>query len=101
MSEAKLKLEVVNGPLDGHTITIEAETTWSKDGEGALIFPWDTELGTPQARFFKEGNNWFIEGCQASHGTYHNMEPVETKVKLKKEDLLKASDTWIMIHKIK
>jgi hypothetical protein len=101
MSESKLILEVLNGPIDGHIVTLEAETNWSKEGEGVLAFPWDTELGTPQARFYKEGNSWFIEGCQASHGTYHNMEPVETKVPLRQEDMLKASDTWLMVGKDK
>lgn len=102
MSNPKLNLEVLNGPLDGHLVTLEAETVLGKEGEGSLVFPWDTELGTPQARFFLEEGIWWIEGYNTPHKTYcaNRKKPIEEKMQLEKGDLLKASDTWLLVSQI-
>ena len=98
----KLSLEILNGILDGYVVTLDAETTWGKAGQGPLSFPWDTELGAKQARFFPEGGNWWIEGYDARHGTdcINRGERVAEKVQLNKGDVLKASDTWILVNQI-
>lgn len=101
MSTPKLSLELLNGPLDGHLITLESETTWSKEGDSPLTFPWDTELGTPQARLFPENGKWWLEhDSNASRNTRNNMDRVTTKVQLEESDLLKASDSWMFVSKI-
>lgn len=102
VSKKQLVLEILTGPLDGYHVTLKKEAKLSKKGKGPLIFPWDTELGEPQARFFREEDDWFIEGFKAKHGTYqlNQRERIETKVKLEKGDLLKASDTWLLIENI-
>lgn len=102
MSKKQLILEILSGPLDGHQVTVKKEAKWSKKGKGLLIFPWDAELGEPQARFFIEDDEWNIEGFKAQHGTYclNKQERVETKVILGKGDLLKASESWLLVHKI-
>jgi hypothetical protein len=102
MSDLKLSLELLNGPLDGQVVTLETEATWGKEGKGPLIFPWDTELGTPQARFFVEGESWWLEGHSAPHGTHcvNRGERVEGKTQLEAGDLLKASDTWLLVSQI-
>ena len=98
----KLILEILNGPLDGYVVTLETETSWGKEGEGPLIFPWDTGLGTKQARFFSEGGNWWIEGYSAPHGTYYvnPQRRIDKKTQLAEGDLLKASDTWLLVSQI-
>ena len=102
MSDRRLVLEILNGPLDGHKVNLEKETFWSKKGEGPLIFPWDAELGEPQARFFCEGDEWWVEGFKAQHGTYrlNRKERIEGKVRLEARDMLKASEGWVLICKI-
>lgn len=102
MSDKRLVLEILNGPLDGHNVKLEKETLWSKKGEGPLTFPWDKKLGEPQARFFCEGGEWWVEGFKASHGTYrlNREERVEGKVRLVARDMLKASESWLLICKI-
>ena len=95
-----LNLEILNGPLDGAPITLEAEAEWSRTGETSLSFPWDVELGEPQAQFTVEDDGWYLEGLDAPHGTYRvNREERVTgeKVKLKGGDILKASQTWLLI----
>ena len=56
MSASKLSLEILSGPLDGHVVTLSTKTVLSRCGEGALVFPFDTELGEPQAIFLPEGD---------------------------------------------
>ncbi|MCP4283176.1 MAG: hypothetical protein GY792_01805 [Gammaproteobacteria bacterium] len=98
----KLSLEILNGPLDGQIVTLETETVWGKEGDSPLSFPWDTELGVPQARVFPEGGNWWIEGHDAPHGTYclNRQKKIEEKKQVEKDDLLKASETWVLINQI-
>ncbi len=122
MSNPKLSLEILSGPLDGHVVTIEDKTEWSKEGRGPLSFPWDEELGIPQARFFIESENWWLEASSTRRNTRHNveriegkvplevfstrrstrhnMERIEGKVPLEVGDLLKASNTWLLISQI-
>ena len=102
----RLMLEIMSGPLDGATITLETDAEWSRAGAGEvpLIFPWDTELGDPQARFIidAEEGHWYLEGLDAPHGTYRvNREERLTgkKVQLKGGDILKASNTWLLVRK--
>ncbi len=98
----KLSLEILNGPLDGDMVMLETEATLGRKGDGPLIFPWDKELGAPQARFFLEGGNWWIEGCDAPHGTYRlsPQKRIEEKIRIEQGDLLKASETWLMVSQI-
>ncbi len=102
MSNPKLSLEILNGPLDGYMLILENETIWGKEGEGPLIFLWDTELGKKQARFFPEGDNWRVETCDAPHRIYclNRQQHIEGKIQLEKGDLLKASNTWLLVNKI-
>lgn len=102
MTTNKLTLELLNGPLDGHIITLEEETTWGTKGEGPLVFPWDAELGNPQARFFPEGDEWRLQGYSADHGTYraNRGERVEQAIRLEVRDVLKANDTWLLVQQI-
>ena len=100
-AEHPLTLEVLSGPLDGSTVVLEATAEWSRDGDGPLAFPWDAELGKPQARFFLEGGRWYLEGLDAPHGTYRlNREERLTgrKAPLESEDILKASQTWLLVR---
>ena len=100
MSNPKLNLEILNGPLDGQVITLEKATEWSKEGKGKLSFPWDEELGTPQARFFLEEESWRLEGHDAPHGTYrvNRNEKIRDRVPLESGDLLKACGTWLLVR---
>jgi hypothetical protein len=98
-----LTLEILSGPRDGHTVTLEAETAWARAGEGRLAFPWDDELGTPQARFVPGAEGWALEGVQSPHGTYraNGGERITTEtLQLDEGDVLKASDTWLLVREM-
>jgi len=102
MSANDLALEILSGPLDGAAITLETGAEWSRAGDGPLAFPWDDELGQPQARFTVEDDGWYLEGLDAPHGTYRiNREErlkKKEKAQLKSGDILKASQTWLLVH---
>jgi len=101
MSNPKFSLEVLSGPLDGRIITLEGETRWDAQGDGPLSFPWDTELGDPQARFFCKEGEWWLEGFKASHGMYRlsgEGERVSQAVRVTEGDLLKAGQTWLLVR---
>jgi len=95
-----LRLEVLSGPLDGHVIAVDEAVEWGRAGEGPLSFPWDTELGEPQARFTVDEEGWWLEEVEAAHGTYrvNRGEKVRGKVRLERGDLLKASGTWLGVR---
>ncbi len=99
--ERSLILEILSGPLDGASITLESDAEWGRAGEGPLAFPWDAELGAPQARFTVEGGRWRLEGLDAPHGTYRvNREERLTgrRVQVERGDILKASQTWLLVR---
>lgn len=96
----KLIIEVLNGPLDGTTVVLAKETAWSKTGPDPLSFPWDEELGAPQAVFRPDADGWQVEGGRATHGTYvvNRSEKVTAAVPVQAGDLLKASATWLLVR---
>jgi hypothetical protein len=98
--ERKLVLEVLSGPLDGAILTLQAGADWSRAGDGPLVFPWEAELGEPQARFTAEEAGWWLEGMDTPHGTYrvNQEEKVRSKVQLEEQDLLKACGTWLLVR---
>ncbi len=100
MSTPKLTLELLNGPLDGLILTLEADTEWSNTGDGPLSFPWDEELGSPQARLRIESDSWSLTPLSNERSTRHNMEQVEGPVSLAQGDLLKAASSWLLISQI-
>lgn len=100
MSQNTLQLEILSGPLDGHIITVQEATEWSRLGESSFSFPWDTELGNPQARFYAEEGNWWLAAAQETpHGTYcaNRVGRIEGKFQLQVGDVLKASKTWLRV----
>ena len=96
-----LTLEILSGPLDGTTFTLIGETEWTRAGTGSLSFPWDVELGMPQVRFKPDAGVWVLTGVQSPHGTYrlNTEERITTEtLRITEGDILKASDTWLLVH---
>lgn len=99
-----LTLEILSGPLDGTTLILTGETEWTRAGTGPLSFPWDAELGTPQARLTSNARDWMLTACAAPHGMYrvNTEERLTTEpIVLAEGDILKASQTWLIVTTIK
>ena len=98
----KLIIEVLNGPLDGTVVALEKETEWTKAGQGPLSFPWDEELGEPQAHLQLDETGWTLAPRQAAHGTYrvNTQNKVTSPVQLQNGDILKASNTWLLVQSV-
>jgi hypothetical protein len=96
----KLELEVLSGPLDGQTITIQSDSDWTRIPGSPLSFPWDDELGEPQARFVLLDEGWQLQPAETRRGTHLLRPDTEDRlpVTLQSGDILKASGTWLKIH---
>jgi hypothetical protein len=98
-------LEVLSGPLDGTRIELEGETLWTGLTGSRLSFPWDGELGQPQARLFVRDGCWMLEAFPSQHGTYcmaggEGMRLGEVEIELQRDMLIKASSTWLKVISI-
>lgn len=100
MSQPKLIVEIGSGPLDGHEVTVETPTDWSRLGDGPLSFPWDETLGAPQARFFFAEKQWWLEPLASQRSTRCNGEQLNEKIALTEGDWLKAASTWLVVKGI-
>lgn len=104
MSEQqKLVIEILSGPLDGLVIALHKEAEWTCAAGGPLAFPWDDELGEPQARFTVDESGWSLEGCKSPHGMYriNQQERIgKDKIQLAEGDILKASSTWVLVREV-
>lgn len=100
--QSSLELEILSGPLDGATIELRDPTVWTSRGTGPLTFPWDPELGAPQARFVPDEQGWTLEAFPSPHGTYRvtSNELIEGTVRLNPKDVLKASTTWLLVRRV-
>ena len=100
-TEHSLKLEILSGPLDGTIVVLTHESAWGSAGTGPLAFPWDAELGHPQAWFLPVGDTWVLQAVASQHSTYrtNTEEPVTDgqQIKLAPGDVLKASSTWLRV----
>jgi len=94
-----LILQVISGPLDGLEITLTHTMDLSTTGQTPLSFPWDDELGAPQATFGLEDGHWTVTAHDSPHHTYriNTEEMIKGKILLAKGDVLKASRTWLIV----
>ncbi len=101
-NKPKLELEIMSGPLDGQTILLESDTDWMRSPGSPLSFPWDEELGAPQARFVLDGDVWSLQPAEAKRGTHILRADAEDRlpVILQEHDVLKASGTWLKVIEI-
>jgi hypothetical protein len=103
MSQTSLTMEILSGPLDGHTILLTGETQWTQAEGSPLSFPWDSELGAPQARLLQKAKAWWLEASEATeHGTYcaNRVGRIEGKMQLETGDVLKASESWLYVSQL-
>ena len=102
--KSTLSIEILSGPLDGLTVELSRATEWTRKGAGPLGFPWDEELGAPQARFYPDDQGWHLEAFQAPHGTYRRNTGERISratLTLSEQDLLSAGNTWLLIKSLR
>jgi hypothetical protein len=102
MSVKQLTIEILSGPLDGAKLILDSETEWTSKAGSLLSFPWDAELGSPQALFKPTTSGWQLEGTNAKRGTHILRHDTEDRlpVVLQVDDIVKASSTWMRIKNI-
>lgn len=99
---SNLELEILSGPLDGHIVSLNSATEWTRKLDSPLSFPWDTELGEPQAYFKSSENGWQLESANTRRGTHVLRQEAEVRlpVILQVDDVIKAGNTWMRIKSI-
>jgi hypothetical protein len=101
MSEhPKLTLEILSGPLDGHTIVLNSNAEWTRLPGSPLSFPWDDELGEPQAHFARLEDGWQLQAAQGARRGTHILRRAgddHLPASLETGDILKASHTWLLV----
>ncbi len=100
-----LEIEIISGPQDGTIIILTEEdhtTLWTKDIGSKLSFPWDTELGSPQAIIRHKGDEWEIEAYDSPHGLYvmNGDGKLLGIKKIKKGQIYRANYTWLKMKNI-
>jgi hypothetical protein len=95
-------LEVLSGPLDGERIELREAAEWSRIGKGPLVFPWDVELGAPQARVVPGPEGWTLEpiALLQSISLITRDEKVSGPVLLVEGDVLRAATCWLRVEAI-
>jgi len=100
-----LEIEIISGPQDGMIITLTEEnliTQWTRDNGSLLSFPWDKELGSPQAVIRYQGGVWEIESQDALHGLYvmNGGGKISGTNKIEIGQIYRANYTWLKIKNI-
>ena len=102
MAFSRLVLEIVSGPLDGHTVTLDQETVLGSKGDGPLVFPRDEELAAPHVRLQPDDDGWKLTTLAPNRITLvqragGQSQPVTLPVTLKVGDGLAAGRTWLIV----
>ena len=110
LNTSRLDLEFVNGPLDGHCVSLCSSTDWGLEDNGPLSCPWHEELGAPQAQFFprmSQGQTvWCVEAFPALHQTFllrlglgvpHLLSEITT---LRVGDVVMANEIFLRVNRI-
>jgi hypothetical protein len=101
MSTSLLRIELLNGPLDGHIIMVSHGTSWSREGSGVASFPWDNQLGAPQGHFVCVQGGWLFQhagGRDSKLARIMNRTSTDSfHLRLECGDILFAGTTWMMV----
>ena len=100
MTEASvLTLEILSGPLDGEKVKLQQATEWTRAGTGVLSFPWDEQLGAPQARLVPGPEGWTLAPLDAPQATslINRDQKVSEPVRLETGDVIRAGTSWLRV----
>jgi hypothetical protein len=101
MMGARLFIEFLSGPLDGHRVELTGPTDWTGAGSGPLVQTWETQLGRPQAQFVYEEAFWWLEPYEAPQPTRvrnHANMAVKGRLRLQNGDILESCHSWLLVE---
>ena len=94
-----LILIVAGGPDKGRLFQLADEHELILGREGDQVRLDDRKVSRRHARLWREGETWFLEDLDSSHGTYLNHERITGKVQVTDGDYLQIGKTvLVMAH---
>jgi pSer/pThr/pTyr-binding forkhead associated (FHA) protein len=92
------RLVVIEGPLKGKTFGLGEELTIGR-AEKCHIVVDDTYVSQVHARFYANGDSYFIEDLGSTNGTYLNRRRITDPTELSRGDRVKIGKTVLEMRK--
>ena len=96
--KAPRKLTVIEGPLKGKSYGLGEELTIGR-AEKCHIVVDDTYVSQVHARFYANGDSYFVEDLGSTNGTYLNRRRITSPAELSRGDRVKIGKTVLEMRK--
>jgi len=96
--KAPSKLAVIEGPLKGKSYGLGEELTIGR-AEKCHIVVDDTYVSQVHARFYANGDSYFVEDLGSTNGTYLNRRRITSPAELSRGDRVKIGKTVLEMKK--
>jgi pSer/pThr/pTyr-binding forkhead associated (FHA) protein len=93
------KLLMVEPPsMRGSTLSLDDEVLVGRSGECDVTLADDPFVSTKHARFFRSGDNWFVEDLGSTNGTLVNAVRIGTAQMLRVDDRVQTGSAVFEVH---
>ena len=96
---APSKLLMVEPPsMRGSTLSLEDEVLVGRSAECDVTLADDPFVSTKHARFFRSGDNWFVEDLGSTNGTLVNSHRIATRLGIRVDDRVQIGAAVFEVH---
>jgi pSer/pThr/pTyr-binding forkhead associated (FHA) protein len=93
------KLLMVEPPsMRGSTLSLDDEVLVGRSGECNVTLADDPFVSTKHARFFRSGDNWFVEDLGSTNGTLVNAIRIGAAQMLRVDDRVQTGSAVFEVH---
>jgi pSer/pThr/pTyr-binding forkhead associated (FHA) protein len=93
------KLLMVEPPsMRGSTLSLDDEVLVGRSGECNVTLADDPFVSTKHARFFRSGDNWFVEDLGSTNGTLVNAVRIGAAQMLRADDRVQTGSAVFEVH---
>ena len=93
------KLLMVEPPsMRGSTLSLDDEVLVGRSGECNVTLADDPFVSTKHARFFRSGDNWFVEDLGSTNGTLVNAVRIGAAQVLRVDDRVQTGSAVFEVH---
>ena len=93
------KLLMVEPPsMRGSTLSLDDEVLVGRSGECHVTLADDPFVSTKHARFFRNGDNWFVEDLGSTNGTLVNAVRIGAAQMLRVDDRVQTGSAVFEVH---
>lgn len=84
--------------MRGSTLSLENEALVGRSAECDVTLADDPFVSTKHARFFRSGDNWFVEDLGSTNGTLVNAVRIGTAQMLRVDDRVQTGSAVFEVH---